>query len=218
MPHLRSETPRLEGGRIYRFVFAERVFHGLNALLFLLLAATGAALLFRWPWQLSPATVHALRCVHFGIGIVYFAGPAAALFAIDPGAARRWAGELVGWSRDDLFWLLGPLRRGGALNTGRFNAGQRLYLTAQVAGKGCLFVTGLAMFLVHGLIAAFVLHVVLSGLLVGLALGHIYMGLVNPPTRRSLPAMFSGYVDADWLRRHHRGWFEDLARKQEPPR
>lgn len=215
----RTETPRLEGRRIYRFVFAERLFHWLNATTFLILAATGIALLFRWRFGLSSSTVRLLHHVHFGIGIVYFVCPAALLMMLNPTAARRWAAELFGWTRDDLRWLLAPFRRRGApLKTGRFNAGQRLYLTFQIGGKWGLFATGLLMYLTHGVIAMFAIHVVLSCLLIFLALGHIYMGLVNPSTRASLSAMLSGYVDAEWLKRHHLGWFESLDRNRERSR
>ncbi len=221
------EKHHLDGQRVYRFVRAERIAHWLNAAAFLILLATGASMLLRVQIGLSPQSVRLLHRCHVFFGLVYFSGPAAILLLGNPHVAFEWLHEAFRWTRDEFLWLMGPLRRvfdpsGVPLRVGRFNAGQRMNVLIQIVAKWSMTTTGLVMHFGAGQLLMFTLHLLLCFFLVAVVTGHLYMALINPSTRPALSAMFSGYVEAEWLKRHHPGWFEELARKetasQPPPR
>jgi formate dehydrogenase subunit gamma len=218
----RPEKHRLSGDLVYRFVRVERFAHWVNALAFLALFISGTLLLLRGRLALSHDVIRELHRAHVGLGAVFFFGPALVFCVGGLRFGLSWLLEAVRWSFPDLLWLLGPLRRillprASAPAVGRFNAGQRLNMLLQLVGKWTLAITGLMMHLRAGQLLMYSMHLLFYFILCLLALGHIYMGLIHPPTRHSLQAMISGFVHSEWLAHHHPAWFRHLSTREAEP-
>ena len=131
----------------------------------------------------------------------------------DRGALRRDLRDIDYWDRLDLQWLRrAPVFFIKALPpAGRFNAGQKLNAILVGAAAAGFLVTGLAMWKAE-LFPLWVgdvctqLHDLLTVAIVPLVAGHLFLTLVNPSTRGSLPGILSGYVDRAWAAAHHPRW------------
>lgn len=219
---MRHQEHYLEGRRIYRFVRVERIAHWVNVVCFFALVATGVVLFLRTWLALTPAVIARLHWAHVVIGFIYFFAPALILTMGGWRIACQWFREAIHWTMSDLIWLLGPLRRilprrFRNPDVGRFNAGQRINMLGQIVGKWALFISGLYMHLRTGQLFMYSVHLLFFIVLVFLTIGHIYMGLINPSTKPALPAILSGYVDADWVEHHHPRWVRYLKRRETKP-
>jgi cytochrome b subunit of formate dehydrogenase len=58
------------------------------------------------------------------------------------------------------------------------------------------------------------IHDVATALLVVLLVGHLWLALVNPATRASLPGMTTGRVDRAWAREGHARWVDAEERQE----
>lgn len=211
------------GRRIERFTPLERAVHWTNAIAFCVLAVSGLVMAFG-KFLLLPLIggalfgwfTYALKTVH------NLAGP---LFAVS------LAVMFVTYLRDnwparvDLAWL----RRGGGILTrqhvpaGRFNAGEKIVFWGGVFLLGIVVVgSGLVLDrLIPGLgetrgdmQVAHMVHAVATVLMMGLFLGHIYLGTIG--MTGAYDAMRHGYVDESWAREHHQLWAEDVAAGKVP--
>ena len=59
------------------------------------------------------------------------------------------------------------------------------------------------------------LHTALALLMIGLIIGHIYIGTIG--MQGAFEAMWSGRVDRNWAREHHRLWLEEAAAREVSP-
>lgn len=198
--------------RLIRFSPGERVLHWVNAALFLIMLATGAAL---YVPQLSVAVGRRalVEDVHVWCGLAL---PVPLLLTA---LAGRWgrgfradSRRLNRWTDDDRRWL----RRWGrdpSVRNGKFNAGQKLNAAFTVGTIVVMLGTGLVMrfpnlwplawrtgaTFVHDwlFLAAFVVVV-----------GHVLYAVGDPDALRS---MVRGWVPAGWARRHAPRWYEEEA-------
>ena len=99
----------------------------------------------------------------------------------------------------------------------RFNAGEKVLFWAGVFGMGLVVVvSGLVLDkLVPNLVyergtmqLAHMVHAVAAILMMGLFMGHIYMGTLG--VRGAYGAMRTGYVDETWAKEHHQLWYDDI--------
>ena len=67
-----------------------------------------------------------------------------------------------------------------------------------------------------GMQVAQTLHAAIALLMIGLIIGHIYIGTIG--MEGAFQAMWSGRVDANWAREHHRLWYETGASHGASPR
>lgn len=128
-------------------------------------------------------------------------------------------------SKDDLQWLksAGGLVTGKHVPSHRFNAGEKVWFWLGVVVL-CLIVS------VSGLVLNFpnfdqsratmqfynLVHGVASGLVMAMALGHIYLGSIGMDG--AYQSMRSGYVDETWAKEHHQYWYEaEKAKARELP-
>ena len=204
------------GRKVPRFSELERYVHWSVAVLFIILALTGLALLYGRAVLiplLGPegfaATASLSKTTH------NFLGP---LFAI------ALVVMLVLFIRDNIpsradgRWLARMGRRKGEkLGIGRFNLGEKgWYWLVTVAGL-VVIVTGLIMdFTIFGqsretLQVSQLLHSVGGILMITGALGHIYMGTIG--MEGSWEGMAHGEVDVNWAREHHDGWYAEMERR-----
>lgn len=204
-----------------RFDAAERVLHWGNALLFLLLAFTGAAMFFT-----AVATFvgnrELVRTVHDLAG--FAVGGLAILALLFSPMLRRDLSRIDRFDDADSEWLgggwyddlIGSHRRGddGAAHaastpdSGKFNAGQKLNAVFTAAATTVLFGTGMIMYfqrhfplwLKQG---AILVHDLTAVALTVAVLGHVILSLRDGGALRG---MVTGRVRRDWAETHHRAW------------
>ena len=210
------------GQTIERFNLFERANHWMTAVSFILMALTGLIILYgNWlvrPWlgantyaglaQLS-AWLHMTFAVPFVIGILV-------MIAV-------WIGQNVP-ERLDWEWL----KRGGGFISDaqenpparKFNAGQKLVFWGVALGGLVLTATGVGLMFPFlwagytGMQLAQAVHATVALLLIGLIIGHIYIGTIG--MQGAFDAMWSGRVDRNWAKEHHRLWYRRVADNTEP--
>jgi formate dehydrogenase subunit gamma len=213
-------TIRIESGRagrwIRRFGTFERFAHWLTAVSFLVLALTGLILVFGRTllipvighWAYTPLAdvskyLHNWSGVPFVLGLVLM---------------------LVLWVRDnlpqmsDITWFrqAGGMFSGPGtphLETGRFNAGQKVVFWSVILFGGALAATGYLLMMpffftgVSGMQIFHVIHALLAVAMVSVILVHIYIGTIG--MEGAFDAMGRGEVDENWAKEHHSGWYKE---------
>jgi formate dehydrogenase subunit gamma len=190
---------------VKRFTVSERAVHWLVALAFFSLLITG---LFvgrsgtfhdvMYAWHLASAGV-----LVAGVGLIVVAGNRRAL--------RGTAHELARLNEGDREWLGAIPARLSAGSpeppAARFNAGQKVNFVLVSVMILVLYISGVDTIIAgthHNLI--FGVHKLATIALSVLVVGHLYMALVNRPTRPALRGMLTGEVDREWARKHYPRW------------
>lgn len=192
---------------VRRFSATERLFHWAMALPYLALLATGSLLLAERRFALDWIAIEDLVFAHRVAGCALPIG----LFLVFLGGDRRVLLENAAfafrWGREDIEWLaLAPVARFLEIAlppAAKFNAGQKLNLLAQIVLIPTFAATGAWMWLFHGALLPWYVHVGSFAIATPLVAGHLFLALVNPETRVGLPGVFTGRVDAEWARHHH---------------
>jgi formate dehydrogenase subunit gamma len=211
---------RPSGRMVARWGLGERVLHWYTAILFIILAITGLALLFGRAVLIpvfGPAGFAAFA--QFSIYLHNYLGP---FFVI--GVVL----ELLMWARynipdkTDWEWIKqggGLIGKGKHPHAGRINGGEKI-VTFWVG----MFVLGLAVsitgFMLLGWIGAGmretmqtanVIHAVAAVIWVAVMLGHMYLGSVG--VEGALDAMTKGKVSEEWAKQHHDLWHQEVNKK-----
>jgi len=203
------------GRLVARFSKFERIVHWGTAGCFVILAATGLAMLFG-KHVLLPVlgyTVFANLLI-VGKNVHNFIGPLFLGFTLV---------MIVIWARDNLWQACDALwirKAGGLVNrehvpSGRFNFGEKTWFWFGVTMLG-LVVAGSGLVLdfpnfgqLRATMQTFnLIHVVAAVLLMLLSFGHIYMGTLG--VTGALDSMKTGQVDETWAREHHEHWYNDI--------
>ncbi len=200
-----SDPPR---DTVVRFTASERVFHWAQALPYLVLLVSGALLLLERNLPFEWVAVDRLVTIHEVAGIAL---PVAMFLAFLGGDKRLLlanAAAALRWSRADVKWLLfAPLGRvlapGVLPPSGKFNAGQKLNIVMQLVLIPIFLVTGLFMWLEGEALLSWCVHVGAFVVAVPLVLGHLYLALIHPSTRKGLSGVFGGRVDREWAMHHY---------------
>ena len=203
------------GRLIDRFTVAERWAHWTMGISFVVLGATGLIILFG---------KHVLLPV---IGYTLFAWLTALSKNLHNFVAPLFIASLlifiVMYVKDNLpekgdgAWLANGWKMfaGAHLPSGRFNAGEKVWFWVGVVAL-CLIVS------VTGLILLFpnfdqvratmqqasIIHAVAALLVIGLGLGHIYMGTIG--VEGAYRNMRDGVTDETWAKEHHEFWYNDV--------
>ena len=203
------------GRLLERFTLAERWAHWVMGISFCVLGASGLIILFG---------KHVLLPV---IGYTLFAWLTALSKNMHNFVAPLFIVSLlvfiVIYVKDNLpekgdgAWLANGWKMfaGAHLPSGRFNAGEKVWFWAGVVAL-CLVVS------VSGLILLFpnfdqlrstmqqasVVHAIAAILVIGFALGHIYMGTIG--VEGAYGNMRDGVTDETWAKEHHDQWYDDV--------
>jgi formate dehydrogenase subunit gamma len=202
---------------LVRFDRVERAVHWVNAIMFLILIVTGAALYFT-PLIALVGRRLLVEQVHLYVGLAL---PLPLLLGLAGGwgrALRRDVGRVNRFSDEDLRWLRGLVdsasgRRsaGGRPQLGKFNPGQKLN-AAFVAGGGLVMLgTGALLrwyvpFPLSWRAGATFVHNWLAVILVIVIAGHIMLALAD---RDALRGMLRGRVSRAWAARHAPTWLDE---------
>jgi formate dehydrogenase subunit gamma len=217
----RGRIPLKEGfssETVERFSAFERANHWLTAGSFLAMALTGLVILYGdvliRPWLGADAFSglaefsswsHIALAVPFVLGVLVM---------------------IVLWTRQNLPERLDWqwLKRGGGFlsDSGespparRFNTGQKIVFWSVVLGGLVLTGSGLALAFPFywldytGMQVAQIVHAAVALLMIGLIIGHIYIGTVG--MQGAFSAMWSGRVDRNWAREHHDLWYRQVEK------
>jgi formate dehydrogenase subunit gamma len=200
---------------VKRFTASERNVHWLLALAFFSLLLTGVFVGRR-------GTFHdVMYASHLASAGVLVAGVALIVVVGNRRALGRSAHELTRLDELDRKWLGGvPARLLGDAPeppSARFNAGQKVNFILVCVMLAVLYISGVDTIIAgthHNLIfGAHKLGTIALGALVA---GHLYMALVNPPTRPALRGMLTGEVDSEWARRHYPRWESQRVESERP--
>jgi formate dehydrogenase subunit gamma len=211
------------GRLIERFTSLERVTHWTVAISFVILAASGLAMLFG-KYVLMPMFGHTLfgwlayacKTIHNFVGPV-FAISIIVFFIIYVKDNLPEA--------SDIQWLkrLGGAIGQGHVSAGRFNAGEKLWFWGGLVALGLIVsASGFVLdMLVPGIEytrgnmqIANVIHLLGAVLFVSMSFAHIYIGTIG--MEGAYEAMRTGYVDDTWAREHHDLWYEQIQNGEIP--
>lgn len=198
-------------GEVVRFDRAERWLHWTNAVLFLVLLATGMTLYVPALSSLVGRRV-LVKDVHVIAGLLLPLPLLLAYAGSWRAALRRDVRRIARWSVDDRRWLLSFGRRGRA-SMGKFNAGQKLNAIFVAGCIPVLLVTGSIMrwfspFPLAWRTGATFVHDSLALLLLVAITGHIFKALADPIAMR---AMLRGTVPGRHVLQHHPRWAAERA-------
>lgn len=100
---------------------------------------------------------------------------------------------------------------------GRLNTGQKIWQLV-ILGTGCVFlVTGATMWFFRSKIAIDVylwllfIHGIAFVVVSVMFLVHIYVAVLHPRMRGSLPSILDGKVSPSYAKRHYRKWYDKLV-------
>jgi formate dehydrogenase subunit gamma len=201
---------------VLRFDVIERANHWMTASSFIVMALTGLIILYGRAFLgalfgAGGANTIASACLylHIAFAIPFVVGVIVMILL--------WLRQNLP-SRLDLHWLA---RFGGFLNDSpdkpparRFNAGQKLVFWGVALGGLLLFLSGLSLVFpfywldIQGMQTAMAIHSILALLMIGLIIGHIYIGTIGMVG--AFEAMWSGRVDRNWAEEHHRLWLAGI--------
>ena len=204
---------------VVRYSHAERLTHWAVAVAYVLLFLSGLAMFhpfFFWTSALFGSAAF-MRILHPFLGV----GFALLFYAY---ALRLWNdNRLVQGDREWLSNMFKYMNRTGkdVQVRGKYNAGQKLMYWSMLGVILVLLVTGLLMWRPYiapsvglGLRRfANVLHAAMAFVMfVGIGI-HIYAAYW---TKGAMRAMTRGTVSTAWAKHHHPGWYDEVARKENP--
>jgi len=200
--------------RVLRFRQSERWLHWGLAVPFLVCLVSAAALIGFY--NFSPGRPHRdiLSWIHKAGGVSLVVLPLLAL-ARRPSEIRlhfQNVRQAWGWTLKDIKWLVllaaaAVSKRVRLPDQGKFNAGEKLNFMAVMTSYPLFILTGALIWLTGANLLAWIAHVACALVVAPLVLGHVYMALINPGTRKGMSGMVTGYVDREWAREHYREWY-----------
>lgn len=195
-----------------RFSAMGIAYHWCQAIPYMVLFCTGAMILLQRLLAVEVIHHETLSLVHRVAGIVLI-GALGQLIILDlfTGGARRHLRtfrDTLSWRVSDLIWLaklpLNAIWPCISLSpAGRFNPGQKLNILLVVILVSGFIVSGIGMMLVPGALAPWIIHLALMLPASALLILHHFLSLINPPTRKALGGIFTGYVPSEYVSAHH---------------
>ena len=201
-----------------------RILHWVHLVSFCILFLTGLVLFIPQLGFLAQDSV--TRVIH-RIGAAIFIIAPLIYIPMNWQATKRGIKEAFSWGASDIGWLkAAPLYyflgdEKDMPPQGSMNTGQRLWWLI-VLVSGVLFtITGLIMWFAKTSAPAAVLqwmvfiHDVAFILAGTMLLLHIYLGLFHPLMNEAWKAIYKGNISAEYAKKHHAKWYEEVAKGKE---
>lgn len=212
-----------DGKTISRFTKVIRIAHWTNALSVIMLYITALPLYtdsFDWVGSLFGGANNAIF-VH-KIFAVIFILPTLFVLMVDPKSFLHWTKQIFSWKSHDFKFLkefpkefFG--KKADMPKQDFFNAGQKINSLLTILVAVLMVVTGAVIWLFAPYLPkAFVLwmfplHSLGAGLMIAVAIGHIYLSVGHPSSRPSIKGMTEGAVDVEYAKEHHGRWYDEVA-------
>jgi formate dehydrogenase subunit gamma len=204
-----TEVPPETGQQVDRFSLSSRWVHWLTAI-FMTICIVTAIVLYNGSIAVLVGHRYLVEQIHVYSG---FALPVPLVVGIVSRAYRDDVRRLNRFTPRDWAWLRSRTRRDGAIEVGKFNAGQKLNASLSAGSIGVLLVSGVVMYFT-GLAplpwrsgATFV-HDWFALALGLLVIGHTAMAAKDP---HAMSGMRTGRVPLRWARREHAAWARELT-------
>lgn len=217
-----TKGTKLEEGKIFRFSITARLAHWIHAISYTLLFFTGMLLftdLFDFMAPVFGGFANA-QLIHRIFAVVLVL-PAIIFILFDIKNFMGWMKECVTWTEDDRRALPTFIRElfGAKVQMppqGYINAGQKINSILTVFATGIIGASGVIMwfsgFFGYQLARwAYAIHSGMAVFMVAVVIMHIYLGALNPKSKAAFPAIFTGYVDAEYVKRHHSKWYDEVT-------
>ncbi len=210
--------------KILRFAKSERILHWSIAGPFLVSFVSGMTLAAVYnpdptrPFRIVFAVIHRIS------GVALTILPLLAAYKSKHNAAVHFYNirQAWIWVFDDFKWL--ALMGLAAINSrvklpeqGKFNAAEKLNFMVLMTTYPLYVVTGLLMWVTHLAVLSWIMHFLMATLATPLLVGHLFMALINPSSRKGLQGMTSGFVERDWAKHHYRRWYREHHEASEMP-
>lgn len=224
--HIRRASGPVAHSKILRFAKSERHVHWAIAGPFLFSLATAVILVLIYNPDPSRPFRRVFAVLHRTSGVALIVLPILAIFR-SRGDVRIYFYNIEQawiWVYDDFKWLV--LMGLAAINSkiqlpeqGKFNAAEKLNFMVLMTTYPLYVATGLLMWLTHLAVLSWIMHFTMFLLATPLILGHLFMALVNPDTRKGLEGMITGFVDREWAKHHYGRWYREHhgAAEKQPP-
>ena len=204
----------MNGNRIVRYPFVERLVHAVSGLSYVYLLLTGLA--FWTPALYWLASVlgggYLSRLLHPWVGLLFAATliPMYTLWRRD----MRTTPEDKAWQREIGHYIRNEDHK--VPPVWRFNYGQKQWFWLILVGGLALLASGVALWLTASIpwewrglrYAAVLVHVVAALATIGGFIIHVYMGVAVVPG--GLDAIVHGEVTEEWAQRHHPLWLAQI--------
>lgn len=209
--------------KILRFRKSERMVHWALAVPFLVCFGTALVLVFYYnPDPLRPYRA-VFSWIHRISGICLIILPMLAIIKCRGdfriyfyNIRQAWV-----WTLDDLKWL--SLMGLAAINKkiklpeqGKFNAAEKLNFMKLMSTYPLYILTGLIIWLTNVAFLSWAIHFIMAVIATPLVIGHLYMAMINPESRKGLHGMISGVVDRQWAKQHYGKWYREHFEDREP--
>ncbi len=197
---------------IRRFSSREIAYHWCQATPYVVLFCTGTVMLLQRLLAIEVIPREMLSLIHRVAGVVLAAVIGQLiLLSLYSGSFLvhfRTVRDTLSWGISDLIWFAKlPLNAFWPQirlpPVGRFNPGQKINILLAVTAVPGFIVSGLSMMLIPGALAPWIVHLALFVPAGALFVVHHFFSLINPPTRKALSGIFTGYVSSDYMASHH---------------
>jgi formate dehydrogenase subunit gamma len=188
----------------------ERFIHWVLAISCLLLVISGMGFMFHDLSFISRffGGHYAMKLVHQYLGIVFGIALLFSLFT-------WW--EAAKFDADDIEWIKvggGYLSKNVKVpEVGRYNCGQKMFFVFIIVFGTLILASGFMMWFPFSFPKelvrwAYVAHVLGLLALAPFIVVHIYLGSIGAPG--GIHAMITGYVEREWVKKHHPGWLKEV--------
>lgn len=195
------------------------ILHWLHSASFVALMLTGTVSFLPGTGPVGGA---AIGIIH-RIAVVLFVGVPALQAVLGPRTALGFVREAFAWGKDDLKWFLaapayyfgGPEEK--MPPQGRVNAGQRLWELVILATGVIFLASGTVLWFFRWSVPIYVyqwalfVHGIAFVIVFAMFLVHLYMGVLHPRFRESLPSILDGKVSPSYAKRHYRKWYDGIV-------
>jgi len=201
-----------------------RILHWVHLVSFCILFLTGLVLFIPQLGFLAQDSV--TRVIH-RIGAAIFIIAPLIYIPMNWGATKRGIKEAFSWGASDIGWLKAAPRyyflgdEKDMPPQGSMNTGQRLWWLIVLVSGVVFTVTGLIMWFAKTSAPAALLqwmvffHDVAFILAGTMLLLHIYLGLFHPLMNEAWKSIYKGNISAEYAKKHHAKWYEEVAKGRE---
>ncbi len=188
-------------GWIKRFHKTEILLHWANAVPFLILLLSGFWLALEG-W-LGMQRGEFLSDLHKIMGIVLICLPPIVSLAGKTEVITQDLTDIASFGDLDKQWIQAQRTHQHSAQE-KFNFGQKINALASLVNSILLQLTGVWLWLAPQGMAPRWLHTLIACAALVLVMGHLFMALVNPSTKKGLPGMFNGgFVPREYMEEHH---------------